>query len=944
MAPRYTEQSILNIQKLLASKNHLLSLDEPQKIEVISSNCPTFDWMTDCGGIPRGRIIEISGLESSGKCVTLDSTVSIPEEGIFTIEELLESNGTPAKDLANSQIVALHRNPLVTSTNEESTHSNGIYFAGLTENTTVYTESGNVLTGTNNHRVLTLPSNGILRWTALEDLRPQDLLVTGYNHKVEGKLSRLYDIDLPTTKTPTQKEVYGVRFLALLSTVELRSGRPNFIYSLPTAMKLFNIYAEELYDGFAFTDINEREFTAFSGIATIKEGQATNLALLASSEKTLNSMRKSSITAQMEFLTTLFVTKGIWTDNDLELEIQSSYIARLLKDIGENLGVKLYFYESINTFSEKRYKLALYDYEAQQNLKALIESSTIPHKIPSTWKDKFVVELPEMPNRVMETLRRASEIHEKVEMAQSSGGLLQKTEICTSDTEKDNLLYVANLIRLHCKNQSSVRVYETLLLLASPNVRLETVINTHRNQYLQKTADLSMPIGHHYATNGIISHNSTLCMHLAQQELTANKSSTVFYQDFERSTAVNYARKMGLHKHKTDNGMARFVLVPSDTIEDADDLVKDVFKMGVVPSIWICDSVPAMVPKDLFNRDSDDSPPVALQARKMSDLLSRWVKLAADYGTSFILVNQVRAFISTGFMDKGRGVPGIAGSEKETTPGGNAVKFYASMRIDLRPKNTIKAKTYNPMTGEIEDTPIANLVKATVRKNKCGNPFRSSVFYITYGEGIDVARTMLELALQKQIVVKESSGLSLKMSDGSVLTAPTQDKFITELKSGPQSAKASQFLQEALQWNQADDFSQDFMGTETLDSETGETISSLSYDNEVAITGKLKMVRMQNDPVIQADILGLLTKSGKAITWKNPTTGEEFRGGNSESLSKKLKAADRSALSQLVVAKIKTMEEFLKTEKDKLQSLGSLEPQVSNPTTTSSQSETVVTP
>jgi RecA/RadA recombinase len=405
-------------------------------------------------------------------------------------------------------------------------------------------------------------------------------------------------------------------------------------------------------------------------------------------------------------------------------------------------------------------------------------------------------------------------------------------------------------------------------------------------------------------------------MHLCNQELLNNPSAICVYQDYERSTATKYARKMGLHQHHTSLGQPRFHLIPSDSFEEADDYVKAYWKSGIYPSLWVCDSIPAMVPQAMFNRETDDNPQIALQARLLADLLARWVKIAADYGTTFLLINQIRAYISTSFMDKGKAIPGLAGSEKETTPGGNAIKFYASMRLDLRPKSVVQAKSYNPMTGDIENVPIANLVKATTKKNKCGNPYRSGVFYISFGEGIDTVRTMLDLALRKGVIVKEGSGrLNLTLPTGESIIAD-QAEFINQVKNGPQAKKFQDYLYKALQWDRATEITEEILGLEIEDAETGERSSQGTLTGS-ATAGKLQLVKAQIDLLMQADALDLLKKSGRAITWTNPNTKEEFRGGNHDSLGKKIKGADRQVLQSQVEAEVKKLEEMLEAAKPK---------------------------
>lgn len=421
------------------------------------------------------------------------------------------------------------------------------------------------------------------------------------------------------------------------------------------------------------------------------------------------------------------------------------------------------------------------------------------------------------------------------------------------------------------------------------------------------TGDLSVPIGHYYSSNGLISHNSTLAMHLCKKELLANPQATCWYLDYERSSAKKYVTKMGLLNPIFE---PRFQLLDPDTFEDAEEIMENLISNEVNPSIFVIDSVPAMVPALLFDRDPDENSPVALQARKWSELLSKWIKTVAQSGTLVILINQIRAYIATSRFDKGKAIPGVAGSEKETTPGGNAIRFYCSMRLRLQPSRIIKGKYNNPMTGEVEEIPIANVVKATAQKNKVGQPYRSGTFYITYGEGIDIERTMVELASAKGIITK-ASGYKLELPNGTTINSRSEEGFIQELKTGPHAKECYNYLYEALKWNSAESEISKITGIVEEDYNTGETKTQTMNDEELQI--KVSLAKNLPTTIAKAEALGLFQRDRGAYTWKNPDTSIEFRAKHVDSLKTKLKKEDLEVLQRQVDALMKEAETPLKS-------------------------------
>jgi recombination protein RecA len=223
------------------------------------------------------------------------------------------------------------------------------------------------------------------------------------------------------------------------------------------------------------------------------------------------------------------------------------------------------------------------------------------------------------------------------------------------------------------------------------------------------------------------SGKTTLALHAIAQ---AQKGGGIAaFIDAEHALDVAYARSIGVATDK-------LLVSQPDTGEQALDITEMLVRSGAVDLIVI-DSVAALTPKAELEGDMGDAH-MGLQARLMSQALRKLTAAAYRTGTTLMFLNQLRQKI------------GVTFGSPETTTGGNALKFYASMRFDVRRIGQVK----------VGDEPVGGRTRVKVAKNKCAPPFCEAEFEVRWGMGVDTMTELLDLGIARGLVDKSGNHLA----------------------------------------------------------------------------------------------------------------------------------------------------------------------------------------
>ena len=245
------------------------------------------------------------------------------------------------------------------------------------------------------------------------------------------------------------------------------------------------------------------------------------------------------------------------------------------------------------------------------------------------------------------------------------------------------------------------------------------------------------------------SGKTTIALHIVAE--AQKQGGTAAFIDAEHALDPVYARNLGVN-------VDELFVSQQDTGEQALEICETLVRSGAV-DVVVVDSVAALVPKSEIEGDMGDSH-VGLQARLMSQALRKLAGVIGKTNTIVVFINQLREKV------------GVMYGNPETTTGGRALKYYASIRLDVRKVDTIKSG--NELVG--------NRTRIKVVKNKVAPPFKIAEFDIIYGEGISREGSLLDIAVNEKIIVKAGAWYSY----GDMRIGQGRDNARTFLRENPE--------------------------------------------------------------------------------------------------------------------------------------------------------------
>ena len=689
--------------KILASDNGNLiqTLSErPMNVETISTGSLVLDSISG-GGFPKGRVIEIYGAESSGKCLTPD-TMIVTERGLMTLGEMFEFLGeeiTDPEDDTMEVIDVSEKNFRVVNENNNLEQVLALTKNGSKETRTITLHDGRQLTATLNHPVRVLDDNGDIVWRNVADLEVDDVVVSMF-HKNDKVGSDTMSADAATLLG------YLIAGAHIDSEDALHIPYLGDDYLMLECEKLVRGLAEEhniddvVFDRKSETSDLYIRSENFRNLLRDRYG----LTLVANNEKIVpKPVLQGNRDVQIGFLTGLMNAAGV-----VEAPGYVEYLA------------------SSRVFLEQT-QLMLLGFGIASEI--LDDDFFWALHISPYYAEIFMNNMPE-----------------------SFDGKIDRNTVSS--------------------NPFSAKEY----------YRYVSIVNIVENEP-QPTFDITLTDTHSFIGNGIINHNTSIALTAAAN--VQKEGGTVAFIDLENALDPRYAKRLGVN-------VEDMAVAQPDHAEQALELVQRLTETGVVDLI-VVDSVAALVPQAELEGDMGDQT-MAVVARLMSRALKKLVSAANRKGTTIIFINQMREKV--GFV---LGDPTI-------TPGGKALKFFASQRIKVN-------KTGKVSEGGKE---IGTSVKFTVIKNKIAPPFGTGSSILTFNKGINRAAELVEVGPEYGVIVKKNARTYIDAETGEVI-GTSKAQAIETLENNPE-------LFESISENMSKVISENIYGQESDALKEGEAV------------------------------------------------------------------------------------------------------------------------
>ena len=675
----------------------------------IPTNIVSLDKALGIGGIPKGRIIELYGSESGGKCLPADTYILTANNGFRQIKDMFEDNGEMA---SCTDKVCLTKIPLINK-NGDVEETEALVCNGRRPVVKMTTASGATIRSTKNHPHLIMSKEGYLIWEKTQNLQVGDYLSIS-RKEYFGNVHRDED------------EMYLLGCLiadgCFVEKGIMISNNDKYILDLFDS-KFCDIFKFPHCRKYPKGDVghvdyhyNSKESVAnFYKKYGLKRGIAKDKIVPAM----IYCLDKSSIA---NFLMGYIDCECSIDESGIEVCSASKELLAGVRRLLLQFGIISYIRSKhVNGYDQEYWKL----YITGKEFVAYLDNIGFRSSVRREQINKLVINRDESTN-----IDSIPYLGKQLEVLYKSSETTRKEYKLMGDYMGDNpcaRLTYNRLDKILENIESDNPILYNLRYLKHMNYFYDPIVSI-KDDGEEPTFDVVMPKTHSFIADGIVTHNTSLSLHIAAQ--VQKKGGVVVYIDAEHALDPAYAAKLGVDLDK-------MLIFQSDSGDQAFEATEKMVSSGSVDLVVI-DSVAALVPKAEIEGEMADSH-MGLQARMMGQGLRKITGLCAKMGTTVIFINQIRQTMAMY-------------GPKDTTPGGLALRFFASLRMDVRGIENIKKG----------DKIVGKMVRVKMIKNKTSAPYTSAEFYLPAGQGPDIYKDLIDYSVDKGIIIKAGTWLSYK--------------------------------------------------------------------------------------------------------------------------------------------------------------------------------------